>query len=315
LVNAADSLHSTRELTAREGIFAGISSGAVIHVAQRISQELDGGDIVCLLPDGGWKYLSTHAWAEDLATAEQYLRRSLAIAEMRAPGTLEVAWRLNNLGIVALLMVGHLAGTFLVLVTQPQEAFQHGNPLMLSMTGEFVVKNVVLITAGLLLATRPREREPRHARRRGDEVALTFDDGPGPYTRLVLDKLRKHGSRVEVTWEFEERLRAVEVKVLHAPPGEKKEADKEARGGKSVGILVSKGDKFIELRGDGEEKARKYHARWLAERKDFDPEVLKTFGKLTVGSRLLLEWVSTNHGPQVHRVEVLKAAPNKDESK
>ena len=33
------------------------------------------------------------------------------------------------------------------------------------------------------------------AARRGDEVALTFDDGPGPYTRLVLDKLRKHGIR------------------------------------------------------------------------------------------------------------------------
>ena len=79
------------------------------------------------------------------------------------------------LGIVALLMCAHLAGTFLVLVTQPQEAFQHGNPLMLSMTGEFVVKNVVLITAGLLLATRPREREPRHARRRGDEVASVVD--------------------------------------------------------------------------------------------------------------------------------------------
>jgi putative oxidoreductase len=79
------------------------------------------------------------------------------------------------LGIVALLMVGHLAGTFLVLVTQPQEAFVHGNPLMLSMTGEFVVKNVVLITAGLVLATRPRVREPRHARRRGEEPATMVD--------------------------------------------------------------------------------------------------------------------------------------------
>ena len=37
LVNSADSLRATRELTAREGIFAGISSGAVIHVAQRIA--------------------------------------------------------------------------------------------------------------------------------------------------------------------------------------------------------------------------------------------------------------------------------------
>jgi cysteine synthase len=77
LVNAADSLYATRELTAREGIFAGISSGAVIHVAQRVSQELDDGDIVCLLPDGGWKYLSTHAWAEDLSAAERGVEESL----------------------------------------------------------------------------------------------------------------------------------------------------------------------------------------------------------------------------------------------
>ena len=77
LVNASDSLRATRELTTREGIFAGISSGAVLHVAQRIAQELTGGDIVCLLADGGWKYLSTHAWAEDLATAEKGVEESL----------------------------------------------------------------------------------------------------------------------------------------------------------------------------------------------------------------------------------------------
>jgi cysteine synthase len=77
LVNSADSLRATRELTAREGIFAGISSGAVIHVAQRIAQEIDEGDIVCLLADGGWKYLSTEAWAEDLDTAEKGVEESL----------------------------------------------------------------------------------------------------------------------------------------------------------------------------------------------------------------------------------------------
>ena len=53
LVNSADSLRATRMLTEREGIFAGISSGAVIHVAQRIAAELESGDIVCLLADGG----------------------------------------------------------------------------------------------------------------------------------------------------------------------------------------------------------------------------------------------------------------------
>lgn len=62
------------------------------------------------------------------------------------------------LGLVILLMVGHLAGTFLVLVTQPTIAFQNGNPLLLTMTGEFVVKNVVLMTAGLVLATWSRQR-------------------------------------------------------------------------------------------------------------------------------------------------------------
>jgi cysteine synthase B len=77
LVNSTDSLHATRELTAREGIFAGISSGAVVHVAQRIATEIERGDIVCLLPDGGWKYLSTEAWAEDLASAEKGVAESL----------------------------------------------------------------------------------------------------------------------------------------------------------------------------------------------------------------------------------------------
>ena len=77
LVNASDSLRATRELTAREGVFAGISSGAVLHVAQRVAAELDRGDIVCLLPDGGWKYLSTQAWADDVATAEKGVEDSL----------------------------------------------------------------------------------------------------------------------------------------------------------------------------------------------------------------------------------------------
>ena len=77
LVNSSDSLRATRELTAREGIFAGISSGAVIHVAQRIAQEINEGDVVCLLADGGWKYLSTEAWSEDLDTAEKGVEESL----------------------------------------------------------------------------------------------------------------------------------------------------------------------------------------------------------------------------------------------
>jgi cysteine synthase len=77
LVNASDSLRATRELTEREGIFAGISSGAVVTVAQRIAAEIDAGDIVCLLADGGWKYLSTEAWGAELERAEKNVSETL----------------------------------------------------------------------------------------------------------------------------------------------------------------------------------------------------------------------------------------------
>ena len=53
---------------------------------------------------------------------------------------------------VLAVLVGHLTGTFLVLVTQPQVAFQDGNPLLLTTEGEFVVKNLVLIAGALLVA-------------------------------------------------------------------------------------------------------------------------------------------------------------------
>lgn len=72
-VRARESILWTRELLRREGIFAGISAGAVIWVAQRVAQRMadeGGGDVVCLLPDGGWKYLSTGAWTTDIDEAE-----------------------------------------------------------------------------------------------------------------------------------------------------------------------------------------------------------------------------------------------------
>jgi [CysO sulfur-carrier protein]-thiocarboxylate-dependent cysteine synthase len=77
LVESRDALAATRELTRQEGIFAGISSGAVIHVAGRIASELEQGDIVCLLADGGWKYLSTNAWAADAEQAEKQVSEAL----------------------------------------------------------------------------------------------------------------------------------------------------------------------------------------------------------------------------------------------
>src|SRR5919197_1236115 len=61
LVSSADALRVTRELTEKEGVFAGISSGAVIQVARRVAAGLEDANVVCLLADGGWKYLSTGA--------------------------------------------------------------------------------------------------------------------------------------------------------------------------------------------------------------------------------------------------------------
>jgi cysteine synthase len=77
LVSSSDSLRATRELTEKEAIFAGVSSGAVIHVSQRIASEIDEGDVVCLLADGGWKYLSLEAWAAELELAEKKVAESL----------------------------------------------------------------------------------------------------------------------------------------------------------------------------------------------------------------------------------------------
>jgi cysteine synthase len=79
-VGARDSVLWTRALLQKEGIFAGISAGAVMAVAQRVATRLSqegGGDIVCLLPDGGWKYLSTEAWTQDIDTAESKVEEVL----------------------------------------------------------------------------------------------------------------------------------------------------------------------------------------------------------------------------------------------
>jgi cysteine synthase B len=67
LVSNEDSVHGVRALLDREGIFAGVSSGAVLHVARKLAEELDEGVVVCVLPDGGWKYVSADFWdAQDV---------------------------------------------------------------------------------------------------------------------------------------------------------------------------------------------------------------------------------------------------------
>jgi [CysO sulfur-carrier protein]-thiocarboxylate-dependent cysteine synthase len=62
LVSNDESIAAVRALLDKEGIFAGVSAGAVVHVAVKLAEELDEGVVVCVLADGGWKYLSADFW-------------------------------------------------------------------------------------------------------------------------------------------------------------------------------------------------------------------------------------------------------------
>lgn len=65
VVDSATSFAVTKELTQKTGVFAGISAGSVVRTAQRTAERMESGKIVCLLADGGWKYLSTGLWSQD----------------------------------------------------------------------------------------------------------------------------------------------------------------------------------------------------------------------------------------------------------
>ena len=58
----------------------------------------------------------------------------------------------------------HMPGTFLILVLHPELAFQHGNPLLLTTIGEFVLKNIVLLAAGTILLGTLRRRDDSKVR-------------------------------------------------------------------------------------------------------------------------------------------------------
>jgi cysteine synthase B len=76
LVSNAESVAAVHALLEREGIFAGVSAGAVVHVARKIAEELpEGSTVVAVLADGGWKYLSAEFWAAD--DVEESMERTL----------------------------------------------------------------------------------------------------------------------------------------------------------------------------------------------------------------------------------------------
>jgi [CysO sulfur-carrier protein]-thiocarboxylate-dependent cysteine synthase len=75
LVSNVESVREVRRLLDEEGIFAGISAGAVGHVARTLAAELDEGVVVAIFADAGWKYLSADFWEAE--NVEQAMERTV----------------------------------------------------------------------------------------------------------------------------------------------------------------------------------------------------------------------------------------------
>jgi cysteine synthase B len=65
MVDSRCAFAATKDLTNKEGIFAGVSSGAVVHVAIRMAHRMEKGNIVVILCDTGWKYISLGVWHKE----------------------------------------------------------------------------------------------------------------------------------------------------------------------------------------------------------------------------------------------------------
>jgi cysteine synthase len=76
LVSNRDAIVWTKRLLTEEGLFTGVSAGAIAATAVRVANGLDAGNVVFIVPDGGWKYLSAGVFAK-------------SIAELEADGTLD----------------------------------------------------------------------------------------------------------------------------------------------------------------------------------------------------------------------------------
>jgi hypothetical protein len=99
---------------------------------------------------------------------------------------------------------------------------------------------------------------------------------------------------------------------LMADAAQEKKDDKqkeETRKGTVTGLVTAKGDNWIEVKADGEEKGRRYVPHWKgglpANGGGPDKEMVAELKKIEVGSRVKLEWVFEER-PRVEKIEVLK---------
>jgi cysteine synthase len=71
LVRSGHAFRAAAEVMRREAIFAGVSSGAVLHAGLKVARRLERGNIVLLFADNGWKYLGTNLWNAAPETSEE----------------------------------------------------------------------------------------------------------------------------------------------------------------------------------------------------------------------------------------------------
>ena len=75
-VSNRDAVVWTKRLLADEGLFAGVSSGAIAKVAVRVAEELDEGNVVFLVADDGWRYLSSGVYTKPIEELEEAIEKT-----------------------------------------------------------------------------------------------------------------------------------------------------------------------------------------------------------------------------------------------
>ena len=148
----------------------------------------------------------------------------------------------------------------------------------------------------------------------GEEKPRRYASKAGDAKILEAIQKVKVGSRVKIEWEFLERPRVVKLDVLKAPPEEKPEK----RGGTVVGVVVRKEKGGIEVKADGEEKARRYVPHWVggapAASGGYEKRTVEAINKVKVGSRVKLEW-EFDERPRVIKLDVLKESQPEEKDK
>jgi hypothetical protein len=163
----------------------------------------------------------------------------------------------------------------------------------------------------------------------GEEKARKYYTG-SDQTALKAVKGTEAESRVKLDWRFNEVFRVVKIEVLKAPAkadekkvekkDEKKDDKKseEGRKGTVTGVVTAKGDNWIEVKADGEEKARKYVPHWRGGNPDKgggpDKEMVAEIKKVAVNSRVKLDWEFEERA-RVVKIEVLKKPEDKKDEK